>query len=256
MLKVKKLNIFKILFILIGLASSNLNAEFLTPEEIEEATTLAKSSIKFEEFTQSSSEEKEKKPTHWLTIEEFRFEYKGTEKSFLMVNSANCASDWGEIAYYPFYSTDKNKINLTAPGKFSDLPRGSEEYRSTLTYEYVPGENPYFILEKVDTNDNYLGNGYSQACVKYFLDEFVSKRTDVTHVFSDCRATAPKYYFPKYGFREGTLQGYTCKRGLLCPYYWIKGEKFEFQPQARKEVKKIKKKAFWLNEDKSEEEGV
>ncbi len=52
------------------------------------------------------------------------------------------------------------------------------------------------------------GKGYAQACVKYFRDDFTAKKTEITTVFSDCRAAATKHWFPKYGFKEGMLFGY------------------------------------------------
>jgi hypothetical protein len=215
----KKLNFLKLLLLLFGLSVSNAQAGFLTDEEIEEAKTLATSQTKFENYKTLSSEEKDKLPKNWLTLETFSFSYKGNDQTFYVANSFDRTRGWGELALFPS-AVNQQRINLSMPGEFNDI-RG-ERYLSTLKHEYIPGTNPHIILEMLTSS--YEGKGYSQACVKYFLDEFVSNRSDITHVFSDCRNEACQNYFPKYGFKEGMLPDYTFKRGMNYPYYWVKEE--------------------------------
>ena len=219
-----KVNFLKSAAVLVALVSSNLNASFLTSEEIKTANQLAKSSSKFEDFTQSSSEEKAKNPPHWLTVEEYNFPYKEKEQSFCIANSAG--PHHGEIALYPG-TCIKQFISLTYPGSFNDLPKYSEKYFSCLRYTYISGENSYFILEKVDTGEKYGERGYSQACLKYFLDEFVSKRTQATIVVTDCRASDCRYFFQKYGFQKVIHPQVIYAQGSS-PYNWVKGREFKF----------------------------
>lgn len=216
-----KINLFKFLFVLISLGLSQAQA-FLTQENIEEAKTLAISPVKLEEFSSSTGTK------GWLTIEEYPFEYKGNSQTFWIANTFDgfsARSHWGHIVLCkdPIDSQDDSRnLYRSTPDDFSDF--NGQPILSHLKYEYIFAEQPHFILEKVTTNPNFGGNGYSRVCVKYFLEEFVSKKTEITHVFSDCRYSQPKHYFPDYGFQEGMLPGYDFKRAMHCPYYWVKEE--------------------------------
>lgn len=223
MVFMKKFNFLTLLIVLFGLGSSHVQA-FLTHEDIEGAKKLAKSTDKLEEVIPLE------RSKSWLTIEEFQFEYKGNKETFWVANTFSCSARWGHIVLCEnsMDSADqKNNLKRVSLDKFSDFT--GQPILSHLFYEFIEGEQPHFILEKVnagcdDQNRMLTGRGYSQACVKYFLDEFISKHTNVTHVFSDCRNPASRHYFPNYGFKAGTLTGYSFKRAMTHPYYWIKEE--------------------------------
>src|SRR5690606_36631226 len=102
---------------------------------------------------------------------------------------------------------------------------------SILKYEYLRATDqrhtPYFIVEKVDnaSGSETEGKGHSQACLKYFLDEFVTKRTHVDYVFSDLRNIKCQHFFPKYGFQLGMVKEFedmTFARPMKVPSYWVK----------------------------------
>lgn len=196
-------------------------AGFLSEEELEQARTLAKLETKFEEFTQVLSTSNQAIKKDWLTLDKFQFKYKDEIKTFYIANSFSPSSRWGELAIYP-ETINTSKIRLTSPGSFSDLCN-AEYYLSTLTYEYIPAKDSqvsHFIVERVEAGYGFDGKGYAQATLKYFLEEFVTKRTEICDVASDLRAKAPQHYFPQYGFIPGTLPGVTFERAMRSPFHW------------------------------------
>ncbi|MBA3812963.1 MAG: GNAT family N-acetyltransferase [Alphaproteobacteria bacterium] len=204
-------------FILMGLGASNVHA-FLKEEEITNAKILMNSKI------EDCIDQPENKKG-WLTIEEFPFTYKENARNFWIANTFDFFSKWGHIVICKNSIEGNNKeTNLyrTTPSDFSDF--NGQRILSHLRYEYVSNPTPYFVLEKVDTDPEFRGNGYSQAAVKYFLDEFISKKTNVNIVFSDCIVNSTRAFFPKYGFTAGMLPNYTVKRVTKFPYYWVRPE--------------------------------
>lgn len=197
---------------------------FLTEDQVRDAQCLASQTIRFEDFRthQHTLEQSTRKP--WLTLVPFEFEYKGEKKKLCMAQGDHLRS-YGEIAVYAG-DVNPTKIDYSIIG-FSDLGKAAP-FLSYLQYEFIPAQNAYpahFILEKVQAGYQGEGQGYSQAAVKYFIDEFVTKRTNVKYVFSDLRNPICQHYFPKYGFQKGLIEEFEkikFERPMRYPYSWIK----------------------------------
>ena len=148
------------------------------------------------------------KDNEWYKSELITVEYqssrsqKASTNSFCIANIFN--TDRGEIALYPS-DVELKQIDYFL-GKFNDLGKNTAQYLSTLTYKYVPakGSSPAFlIISRVDTPSAAMGKGYSQASLKYFLDDFVRKHTNIKYVISDLRNGSCQHFFPKYDFKKG-----------------------------------------------------
>ena len=197
-----------------------LYASFLTPDEIERAEKLAKAPIRFEEFIKP----KDNVYPSWLTLEKFTYEVKGAKKTVYMANtfSSRFGNTFGEVALFKA-TADLEKIDHGL-SNFVTYSK-TENWLSVIRYEYKTSSDnlsPYFIIEGVTTDESFRRQGYSQACVKYFIENFVSTRTDVPVIFSDLRNPVTRKYFPQFGFIEGSLQGYTFNREMYHPFYWKK----------------------------------
>lgn len=173
------------------------------------------------------------KTSDWLKLEPFTFEHHSERKNTTSINSFFVGNvfrpNWGTIALYP-HDVSPEKIRYSY-GSFSDLGKGTACFLSTLKYEYVPQNElypAYLIVEKVITSidDNGAkleGKGYSQACLKYFVDEFVTNHTKIKYVFSDLRNPVCTMFFPKYNFQSGLpeeLKGIQFTRPMQRPYFW------------------------------------
>ena len=219
----------QILLVLLALLSSTFigieshASGFLTEEKIEMAHTLASNGTYFEDYVIQQKQSQNNQD--WLTLEEFSFDYKNTNHIFSLANGFYPNSNWGEIAVYPI-DVDPTKIYYSFSA-FNDLGRAAP-YLATLRYEYKPSENSdrsYFIVEKVSAGYQSGGKGYSQVCLKYFVDEFVTKRTDVNYLFSDLRDQKCQHYFPRYGFQSGVVEEFInnkFERPLQIHYSWVK----------------------------------
>ncbi len=217
------IKLFQIFLIAVAFDYSNLYAGFLNELEISQATTLAKNQSQFEEITQVISDEGKVNREDWLSLEDFEFLYKNKTNKFVIANSFNSSTRWGEVAIYAG-DTNLSKIKVVCSGSFSDIGKAAP-YLATLNYEYIPvleSQESHFIIEHVTAGYEAGGKGYSQALLGYFMDEFVTKHTKVNYVFSDLRARATKHYFPKHGFQNGELSGFKFSRGMQYPFYWLK----------------------------------
>lgn len=221
-MKIRILFILLMLFLppIIGCHASG----FLTEDQIEAAHTLAFNEEYFEDYIVQQKQEQNKQD--WLTLEEFNFDYKGTNHQFYLANGFYPNNNWGEIAVYPI-DVDPTKIYYSF-AEFINLGK-SASYLATLSYEYIPSEKPdlsYFIAEKANAGFHVEGKSYSQeACLNYFVDEFVTKRTHVSYVFSNLRNPICQHYFPKYGFQLGMIENFKntkFKRPLQIPASWVR----------------------------------
>lgn len=201
----KKSNFLKTLVVLMSVSSTSVYAGFLTKEEIDEAEKLGTSTIKYNSYSSNEKDPidekdaKDKKDAPWLTLEKFYFKNtkrKTTsplEDTIFLVGNSISENGFGEIALYHGY-TDPKKINLTTPGRFNDII--GERYLSTLCYEHRPKENDIFVHSfETDQEREPHVNEYHQACLEYFLNEFVSKRTDVTHVTTNSGRGIPETHY-------------------------------------------------------------
>lgn len=212
----------------LSIISNCFASSAFTDEIIGNATALAKNSIHCEDYREQQNQKEKEVRCDFLTLEEFSFDYKGNNNKFWLANGFYHGNNWGEIAIYS-ENVDPKKIYYSH-GSFSDLGKAAP-YLSTLKYEYVPSTDmhpAYFILERVDAGYEFGGKGYSQACVNYFISEFITKRTKVNYVFSDLRNPACRHYFPSYGFQAGVSEEFKSvkfDRPLHYPYYWIRNQK-------------------------------
>jgi hypothetical protein len=214
-------------YIILGLFYSaslqSMEREFLSNEAITEATKLAKSSITCEEFRQEQMQKDTKDQLDYFTIEDFNFRYKENDFTFQVAVGFDHGATWGEIALYPG-DVNLKQIKYVAGG-FSDLGAAAL-YLANIQFEYVPATQEhvsYYILEKISAGYNAEGKGYSQACVSYFMNEFITKHTNVEFVFSDARNRACQHFFPPYGLKSGIPAEFkTVKfaRPLHVPFYW------------------------------------
>lgn len=214
---IKKIN-NSICYLVVTLLFSPLYAGFLTPVEIERAEELAKSPVRFEEFIQP----KDNVYPSWLTLEKFIYEARGVKKTVYMANtfSSRFRNTFGELALFR-ETADLEKIDHGASA-FVTYSK-TEKWLSLIRYEYKTSPDDltsYFIIENAITDESCRRQGYSQACVRYFIENFVLTRTDVPVVFSDLRNPATRQYFPQFDFIEGSLQGYTFKRAMAHPFHW------------------------------------
>lgn len=195
----------------------------LTEDQINKARSLANQEISYEDF-RNQQQVKEGAKKDWLTIVPFEFEYKGEKKKLCMAQGDDLHT-FAEIAVYA-EDVDPTKIDYLKGVFYAS--RRTATILSSLVYEFRPATNTYpahFILEKVETEDPYLGKGYSQAAVKYFIDEFVTKRTNVKYIFADLRYQVSQHYFPKYGFQKGLIEEFKdvkFERPMANPYTWVK----------------------------------
>jgi hypothetical protein len=168
------------------------------------------------------------KRSDFLRSEPFTFGYHSSRNNTTSTNPFHVGnvfchkSNWGEIGLYP-QGVSLDKINYSY-GEFTDPKTGTACILSTLSYEYIlenESHPAYLIIEKVSTNLD--GRGYSQACLKYFIDEFVTKHTNIKYVFSDLRNPVCTKFFPKYGFQSGLpdeLKNIKFTRPMRTPYFW------------------------------------
>jgi len=222
------MKIFKLSFLLalsfMTISNSSASSNF-TDEQIAYATSSAKLLTCFEDHTTQQAQKEEKDRCDFLTLEEFKFEHKGKADKFCIVVGSWHGSLWGEVAVYP-ENVDYKKIRY-GMGAFSDLGDAAL-YLSYIKFEYVPSAEShpsYIILEKVSAGYKSEGKGYSQACVDYFVKEFVQKHTKVDFVFSDLRNPACVHFFPRSGFQLGIadqFKDHKFSRPLQKPAYWMR----------------------------------
>lgn len=213
--------LFMTFFLTVSTSQFCYSCTVLQEKQIEEACSLNRNQEKFEDYLAEKNNSRDK---DWLTLEEnYSFKYKESDLEFCVANGFCKAENWGEIALYP-KNTELGKIGYSY-GSFNDF---AAPFLSYLKYEYVPAEgnqSAYFIVEKVATSTGKGRKGYSQACLKYFLEQFVNSRTDIKYVFSDLRNPACQHFFPKYGFESGIpaeFQNEKFKRPFQKPYSWKK----------------------------------
>lgn len=218
----KKSLFFVLLSFLFILTSQAMEKNFLSEEQISAAKNLAKSSIGYEAFRKEKKAEG--KASHdYLTIENYDFNYKGENTSFIAAIGFQVSSNWGEIALYPG-NVNLQKINYRTGG-FSDLGAAAL-YLANLSFEYVPsteGHDAYFILEKISAGCEAEGKGYSQACVRYYMNEFIEKHTEVKFVFSDARNPICQHFFPRCGLQSGMPEAFKnvkFDRPFHVPFFW------------------------------------
>lgn len=201
----------------------SMERNFLSEEAITNAKTLAKSSITCEAFRQEQEQKETKDRFDYFTIEDFNFTYKEQNLTFNVAVGFYHNSNWGEIALYPG-DVNLNKIKYSI-GEFSDLGAAAL-YLANIKFEYEPATQDhaaYFILEKISAGYKAEGKGYSQACVSYFMDEFITKHSNVEFVFSDARNGACGHFFPRYGLQPGMPEVFKAvkfARPARVPFYW------------------------------------
>ena len=169
------------------------------------------------------------KDNEWYKSELITVEYRSSRSQKTSTNSFCVANifnkDRGEIALYP-KDVQPQSIDYYG-GRFNDLGKNTAQYFSTLTYKYVPakGSFPAFlIISRVDTPSAGMGKGYSQASLKYFLDDFVRKHTNIKYVISDLRNGSCQHFFPKYDFKKGIPQEINgpdvASEEMRDPFFW------------------------------------
>ncbi|MGI4851790.1 MAG: hypothetical protein ACRYGR_07605 [Janthinobacterium lividum] len=213
-----------VFMVMISINQSCYSTTFLKEEQIEGAIALNSNKIKFEEYLASEKTENDFTNKNWLTLQEnYSFNYKEGDQEFYIANGFYRGSNYGRVALYS-KNTNPTTIDYMG-GRFSDFGRGVTPYNSLLEYEYVPATKnraSYFIVESVATSSKNRGKGFSQACLKYFL-EFVNTRTNVKYAFSDLRNPICQKFFPNYGFERGVVtefQDEKFKRPLDTPFSW------------------------------------
>ena len=201
----------------------SMEINFLSEEEIINAKKLEEYSITFEAFREEQKQKEKKDQLDYFTIKNFKFPYKKQNLELIVAVGSYRNSNWGEVALYSGNANLK-KIKYNS-GEFSDV--GSAElFLANIKFEYVPSTQDhvaYFILQKIDANYKCGGKGYSQACVSYFMNEFIIKHTNVEFVFSDVRNLACQHFFPRYGLQPGMpapFKGVKFERPVQVPFYW------------------------------------
>lgn len=215
----EKYNLLKFLVISLSLISSNVHADFLTPEEIEEAKALAKSTKQCD-FSPVEETETDLRRGQWLTLESFDFSGFTKTGTFYVANSIN-RNGLGEIALYSIWD-DPTKINLSSAGAFNDLhgipclftleyyfknhpnhpfhKRNAGEVDSAIIADGAEAE---IFISSIKTPREYKGHGYHFVCFQYFIDEFILKHSNVTHMTTIKNCGTPQVDHPRYAFIQG-----------------------------------------------------
>jgi hypothetical protein len=200
-------------------------SSLLTDEQINSARALANDSVKYEDFKLQQLSKPKPERRDWLTYSEFGFEYKGEQRKYHAVHGSMPNSNWGEVAVYDG-TINPIKVNYSLGG-FSDFPP-AHPYLAVIQYEFMPAKDAmpaHVILEKIEAGYQAAGQGHPQACLQYFVDEFVTKRTKVNYVFSDLRNVLCQKFFPKYGFSHGIpaeVKDIKFDRAMRIPFTWVK----------------------------------
>lgn len=215
--------IFSLLTAFLTLTVDSWASSRLKEEQIVEAKKLGMSNLTYEAFRDQEMIKDQKERRDYLTLQEFNFAYKDKQHKLLV--GVGSKTHWGEIAVYPG-NVDPQTIEYES-GSFNDF---GAPYLSIIKFEYVKSssEHPsYIILESLDAGCNQGRKGFSQACVSYFIDEFVTKHTTVGYVFSDARNEACQHFFPRYGLLPGMPELFETvkfERPAQVPFYWQRVE--------------------------------
>ena len=220
----KKILFFILLIFFFVSISQAMETNYLSEEQVLAAKSCAMSSINYEDFPKEKKEEG-KSFSDYFSLEEYGFNYKEKNITFIAAVGAyfTLHSNRGEIAIYP-ENVNLQKINYDT-GEFGDLGDAAK-YLALLSFKYVPATEKhvaYFTLEKIDVGSHARGKGYAQACVSYFMNEFILKHTKATFVFSDARNDSCKHFFPRYGLQPGMPEAFKnvkFDRPLQVPFFW------------------------------------
>lgn len=218
----KKILFFILLSFFFVSISQAMETNYLSEEQVLAAQKCATSFINYEAFRKEKMEEG-KFSSSYFSLENYGFNYKEKNITITAAVGFQAYSNWGTIVIYP-ENVNLQKINYDT-GDFSDLGDAAK-YLATLSFEYVRATEKhvaYFILEHINVDSDLGRKGYAQACVSYFMNEFILKHTEATFVFSDARNDLCKHFFPKYGLQAGKPEAFKnveFRRSLQVPFYW------------------------------------